>query len=68
MRIAEIAKSKGIKWAYIARKLGVSEVTIWNKMHGRTEWKVSEIKPLAEALGETPETILNILTESEEKE
>ena len=40
----------GLKLEAIANKMGINRVSLWNKIQGRTEFKVSEITSLAKIL------------------
>ena len=40
----------GLKLEAIAKKMGINRVSLWNKIQGRTEFKVSEITSLAKIL------------------
>lgn len=45
----------------IAELLGMSTATWYNKISGNTQWNACEIVKLAQVLGWTSETLLNIL-------
>lgn len=56
---ADIAR-KGISNKCIAREIGVSEQTFYNKLNGSTEFKESEIKKLISLLDLSPARVNQI--------
>lgn len=52
--IPMLAKEKGLKYSYIAEKVGLSPVQMTEIIQGRRLLKVCEIPKLAKVLGVTP--------------
>lgn len=48
--LMKVIEESGLPKVYIARMLGISRVTLANKLSGATEFKPSEIKCLQELL------------------
>lgn len=48
--LEETIKNKGIKNSFLAGKLGISNQGFLNKLHGKTEFKTSEMSILANTL------------------
>lgn len=47
-RVREWAASQGICTAAVARILGISEMTLWRRLHGHREWRAEELLKLRE--------------------
>lgn len=47
----------GISISFIADKIGISRETLYNKLCGKTEFKVSEVSTLARLLRLTPKEV-----------
>ena len=50
-------RQKGLKKGYIAEAIGVSRSTFWAQLHGKTEFKASQIRALCECLDITDSEI-----------
>jgi transcriptional regulator with XRE-family HTH domain len=46
-------RTSGLKMQYVAEKLGISRASLWKKMSGRVEFKVSEIAEISKVLNLT---------------
>lgn len=51
---------RGLKIRYIAEKLGISHEAMYNKVKGKTEFKVSEVAALAKVLNLSDKDIRSI--------
>jgi predicted transcriptional regulator len=51
---------RGLKIRYIAEKLGISHEAMYNKVKGKTEFKVSEVAALAKVLNLSDKEIRSI--------
>ena len=51
---------RGLKIRYIADKLGISHEAMYNKVKGKTEFKVSEVAALAKVLNLSDKEIRSI--------
>lgn len=46
-------RASGLKMQSVAEKLGISRASLWKKMSGRVEFKVSEIAEISKVLNLT---------------
>lgn len=58
--LKEIIDSKGMKYQFIAGKLGISRESLYNKLNGKTEFTAGEIRGIADALSLNFSTIQEI--------
>lgn len=49
-RLNEVIEESGMKVSVIAAKTGIHRVTLYQRLKGKGEWKVSEIKNISKAL------------------
>ena len=61
--LKKIIDSKGIKYQYLAGKLGISRESLYNKLNGKTEFTAGEIRNMADALSLSFATIQEIFFE-----
>lgn len=59
-RLISIIDEKGLKRTSLAKYLGITDLAFRNKLHGITEFKVSEIEKLGSYLGLSQEDFFNI--------
>ena len=45
--------SRGLKYRFLAEKLGISRAALWMKINNETEFKVSEVTVLSNIMGLT---------------
>ena len=45
--------SRGLKYVFLAEKLGISRAALWMKINNETEFKVSEVTVLSNIMGLT---------------
>lgn len=50
----------GYKTTYIAQFMGISRPSLFNKMHGRTDFTIMEVYKLSQLLGLSNDDIINI--------
>lgn len=43
-------RSKGVTYGNLAKVLGVSEKTVWNKLSGQTDFTLAEVRIICETL------------------
>lgn len=58
--LANVIKSSGMKYEYIASEIGIDRVTLYNKCQGNSEFKVSEINSISEILNLSVAEKMNI--------
>ena len=49
--VADYVKANGMTFDAIAKKLGITRVSLWQKLNGKREFKLSEAYALADILG-----------------
>lgn len=59
-KLNEKIEDSGYKKSFIATKLGLSKETLFNRVKGRTPWKITEIYKLENLLNLKKEDIINI--------
>lgn len=50
-KLRKLIKKKGLKYGYIAEKLGISAYALQKKIDNITEFKTSEVQTMCEILG-----------------
>ena len=50
----------GYKTTYIAQFMGISRPSLFNKMHGRTDFTIMEVYKLSQLLGLSDNDVINI--------
>ncbi len=51
--LKNVIESKGISMTFIAKKIGISRESLYNKVQGKTEFKASEIVKISSLLSLT---------------
>ncbi len=59
MMLKELLKSKGVKQKWLAKKIGVSEVTFSNWVKGKSHPSKNNLKKLSEALNVDVADLIN---------
>lgn len=59
-RLQKYIDHSGYKTTYIAQFMGISRPSLFNKMHGRTEFTVIEVYKLSQLLGLSDNDVINI--------
>ena len=59
-KLTTIIAERGISNGFLAKKLGMPTSTFQNKLHGRSEFKASEIAKLGNFLALSPEELSDI--------
>lgn len=58
--IEKLVKTSGLSKSYVARKLGIARQTLLNKLQGRSQFKIGEIKVLNDLLNIAPDDVNRI--------
>ena len=48
--LKKIIEDRGIKYQYLAKELGISRESLYNKVNGKTEFTAGEIRSIAKTL------------------